>query len=668
MNKNINRFPRLVYAPNIPALYGQGLDDYEILVKVAKTVNEIIDNVNSWNEIFEKIVTDFEGVVDEKVMEYLKELYETGGLREMVKSIIGEQLDGTFPKYGVLNFGRVWRKNYTARFTPQMNDNQFHKYFLQGCHVFNRQGDLSMVANFTGTVNSKPTDDVNMGEYRNLIQCVTYKENGLIENSAPERFPFGHGNGVTYNPDDDYCYCVAGQHYVGNIKTEDYNIYRFKPDYSEIAPGVYFESKDIQNHDKGSADICYYNHKLYIREFKHVGSFGMTWDIVAIDWQTGTVDYNDTRSITIPSLCDVFNFDIQNDMIFCVSSETREIFVFDFESGDFLWTYKYPAFDYTGQYKIKEVEGISVHANGDIYLMTCGYLGDSNLAQNMIIEVFKANYLNNVNPSDWEHGINPMNNTRAYKIYVVPSKTGIFAPTGSLENPFTDLNEAVQFINDNPFLNSGNIRLCMQEGDGYADMFKYQLCTTTYKSISIDGFYLPTSGAGRYPQNLDETPVIGGAYISDCPNFSITYVRMFNSTINMINSSLKTLTDNTQKLTRGVLHIYNSTLHLFDVYIVAPAESSVRYFYPAPTDSETIGDIKTISAYIDGMSNLFFSPNGERSNIGIADTARGSTSGQPPQNTILKVNGVSNFIQETTNKVMALSGANTYVAITQFAD
>lgn len=578
------------------------LQDIPKLEDKLKAIDEMIENLNK--------------TIAEDVAKELQALKDSGELEAMLKEIYDEE-EKAINKVSFLPTKREWRNIYNARFTPQVNDNKFHKYFLQGCHVYQLGDELVLSGNFVGTINSTGTEQLGI----NAIQCVTFKNKGRNNIHSPSTYAWGHANGLTYNPQDGKLYAVAGSN------SGDMNIYRVDPEFTTEPEG-----KELL--DGASADIAYYNGYLYVRHYNPSAGIGKGWDIERIDWEAGTKEVQCT--IVIPENAetgefpDVFNFDIQDNKIFCVSSETREIFVYNLDNGELLWTYKYGIKDYTGQYIIKEVEGISVRPNGDIYLITCGYQGMSDVAQNMEVAVFKCNYKNNIVTSDWNHGVNPMNNTTSNIVYCNPNATGIYNPTGTEENPFTDLNEAISYVNNNPMISMANIRL--QSG------YRYQLCTTCTKAIEINGWK-----NGAYPTQRADYQTIGGAFVVGCPRIQFSYISFRNTTSNMTNS-----TKGTSGKAKGVVTAYNSNMTVINSVVVAGGNEPLGY-YEAPTVSSS--DSRSISTYLGG--GVIYTENDSPDTfMGYPSTANRTDTGSPSTTNLFIVGGVGNIAMKTANNVM----------------
>lgn len=602
------------------------LQDLPNLDEKLKAIDEMIKNVNK--------------TIAEDVAKELQALKDNGEITALLVPVVKEEVatvkteledeikKASLPKNITLR--RQWRDIYNTRYTPQTNDNKFHRYFAQGCHTYYRNGRLTTSANFNGNINSQPTSDLKMND----VITSTYRlgSNGLDILNSPTTYAFGHANGMTYNPTDDKLYIVAGSYYNANKQyVPDKNIYRVDPDFINNA-----ESKTMLP-DGYTADIAYDNGKLYILT-KVQGLQGnvYTFDIREVNWDAGTTEF--VCQIVMPDVAEYYNFDIRDGIIYVVCSELRVIHTFNIEDGSYISTYTLPLKDATGAFKIREIEGISVMSNGDLYVMTCGYSGYSAQAQNMIFEVFKGNLKTNViDTADIWHGVRPMNNTAGNTVYVSPDKKGVCDPSGELNNPFTDINECIEWIDLNPQLTHCRIRVTSE--------YKYQILTSTSKAIDIVGYIV---GKG-YPQTPDEYVVIGGAYLQGCPKIAFEFLKFRNSTSYMTSADKGTTGHQ-----KGVITLYNTNLSVYHC-LVSTQENLPLGYYSAPTKSLTSPE--SVSTFLEGFSVLYYDGQSEKTvtDMGTPDDARDS-SGNPPTHKLMYLNGETNLAIATSGRAIQITG------------
>lgn len=159
-NNKIARFGSILYAPELPALYNQGLTDYEILVRLASVINNNAEIMNSWQktaEELEKILSDTDEIIKQKVIEVIQNMYENGELAEIIENIIREQLTNIeAPKEFLIDTRRefriaLWSMPYNATDFNNLNYsyNQGGRYFIKdgtpyyvGCYRISNSRNL----------------------------------------------------------------------------------------------------------------------------------------------------------------------------------------------------------------------------------------------------------------------------------------------------------------------------------------------------------------------------------------------------------------------------------------------------------------------------------------------------------------------------------------------
>lgn len=100
-NNLIKRF-KMIFAPNIPALYGQGLTDYEILTKIGALINECVDKVESFEELAEKLdeaLRDLDSFTRAEVKRIIEDMYNTGEIRDIIEDVVNGYLDTVFDEF-----------------------------------------------------------------------------------------------------------------------------------------------------------------------------------------------------------------------------------------------------------------------------------------------------------------------------------------------------------------------------------------------------------------------------------------------------------------------------------------------------------------------------------------------------------------------------------------
>lgn len=537
--------------------------------------------------------------VPEEVQNQIQQMYDSGQLDEILDRIVNSRIDeledmikNAPAKITELPMSRRFRDIYVGRYTTETWDNDnFFRWALQGCCVYDRNGFKRMTGAFSGTRGDKNTDsDLKTNECR--LVNYTYSNGTVDIYEHSQNFDWGHCNGMTYNPDDDRIYVVSGTRWsVGStdkVKVTDRHIYRCdaynfaNPQSIEIPSMTY------------SQDIAYYNGKLYIWQKNTNVDSNNAYDICEVDWDNATIS-TPVSTIIIPSNTTAYNFDIKNGKVFCVCTNTRDLFVFDLTTGEFLWNYRIPLFDWSHRFRIPEIEGISVEEDGDVYIMTGSYCGYSSQAQTRVVSVFKGNYINNtVYMSDGSgantDGFRPagLTVTAGNVVFVVPSRTGIYNPDGTWENPFTNINEAVEAIDANPILEQTYVYICGEH--------RLQLLTSTQKHLLFCG----RDTEGNYPESKYIT--LGGAYLQGCSRYTFRNIRFRNSTSNMYYRGRS-------GHQRGNICLYNSTA-CFYICATSTTENLPLGYFESPTILRG-GIHQTVVTFVEGYSTMIFSANSD---------------------------------------------------------
>ena len=276
---------------------------------------------------------------------------------------------------------------------------------------------------------------------------------------------------MCYNEKDGYFYIPFWTSYRAGstTRTSDYHIARIKLNDNET-DFIGYEVKEFTQFR--TMDLGYFNGKMYAYDYDHNR-------VVTFDWATGSVI--EVCKITQPFVPQVgvmqypVAFDVQNNMLFACYQ--NQLAVYDLENGKLIWVYE---LDHTTDYAniLNEIEGVKVFKNGDIYLLTTNYLGSKGQAQLTTHSIFKANYIRNdsANQEDEQTNFGALNAGRV--LYV----DGVYRPNPSgygRDNAFQYLEEAIEFIERSPYVNSATIYLM------YNNL--YSISIEGPKSITIVG-------------------------------------------------------------------------------------------------------------------------------------------------------------------------------------
>lgn len=435
---------------------------------------EVIKKVNTYDELFAElkdILLEFDETVREEVEKYIKQMYEDGDLEDILAQVTNEYLASlgltpesfSTPKSGKLNMVRVMRDIYEywgSTASTVTNPSVGVPFYVQGGVIYEHQGNRRMAGVYETNFNG---DSYNV--YSNTKRLVGYDslEDLSTRRISNQTYNLGHGNGMTYNPDDGFFYIAPSTRYItdgAKAREQDHHIYRISRDFGTR------ESIEIQN--LRTTDIAYYNGNLYI--INDNDHYNMS--IYTLDWANESVTLVGHIEPTMAQ--EYYNFDISDGKLFMLASDSRNIDVFELESGEHLWTYNFDAVS-SDFYKLSEPEFISVFDDGDIYIGTSGYDGFRTATSCGKMEIFKMNY--KTNSVEIENDEQFVNEPAGATVNVLQHYAGgknlpqvlaglhtsgtntipelrcqIANPNGSSTAPFETMAEAFEYINNNPYI------------------------------------------------------------------------------------------------------------------------------------------------------------------------------------------------------------------------
>lgn len=490
LNKKIGRFANILYSPDLPALYNQGLSDYEILVRLASVINNNADIMNDWYKIvleLEAIMNDVEDVVKEKVIEAIKKLYDSGELGQIIGNIISDSLLSKSGAIDLQFMGRVLRTGHNWKnYSDSNHDNTYdveHFNYAQGGVVFEQDGykywAVAYVCN-NGT----------HFRYSNNVDLVIYKFNafdGIDYLTHMTYGNIGHANGVGYcdgyiyiSPNSE-AYDTGGSNFAMRLSTKLFRV-KFENEVLDNATESW-QITDIPDWQNNYVDgICSYDNTLYFFD-----GFG---DIYSFDWEskTSTLEFNNVYgNNTAPATLSVDeNFLYMGDF----SGGSARISRYNKAMGCVDWTYQLPDKVNDKMYAIGEIENVTV-LNGILYICGCYGLQRIESAYSIVRfyrQSLTTNKFSPVGVLGWSSSYNTYHQTY-YVDGNYPSDTD--SPkivTGFSNNPFSCLPEAIEFICHNDWITHAEIHVKQLQ-------HCVPVSIETNKGISIYGEYHQAGGA-----------------------------------------------------------------------------------------------------------------------------------------------------------------------------
>lgn len=444
--------------------------------------------------IFENIINGYISSGEEtSLKEYIKNIidgYITSGEETSLKKYIDNALNQKYIKVNELSFNRFFRAFHRFRnLRKEVHDStKYNPNWCQGSTIWIENDSVRFMGCYSDN------SDINPGvtERINTMQILRYDsiENSTSYTASPIAFTLGHGNGMCRD-NNGYFYIPFWSSYPTTTSTSrsaDYHIARIRSDFSE------YEVKEFVGFR--SPDLAFDNGKLYAYDYGHQR-------VVTFNWETEK--YETVCKITKPfvpksSILYPLCFDICDNIMYAVY-DNYQIGVYNLSTGKLEWVYNIP--HQANGFLIPEIESINVMSNGDMYIITQGYLGSKGQCQLSQTSVFLANIKNNNSQQDEDSvTVNASNIGRV--VYVNPDPYAYDNPNPNgygQDQAFRYLQEAVDWITYNKDIDAAGIRLLNTN--------TYDTQITTSKPITIIG----------YGKNGATKQEIGGIYGDGCNLF-----------------------------------------------------------------------------------------------------------------------------------------------------
>lgn len=497
----IPKFPHFAYSPSLPALYGLGLTDYEVLVRLIHQINDCIERVNNWNELaneLQQYLNDLDDTVKNKVIDEIERLYNNGELQAIISDIINEhiiQLMKEPAKSSTLDFARMFRKVYNVG-ENNTYDTDSRKYtYTQGCVHFKR-GDQTYCA-----VALKCSNHNNEFRYNNTAKIVIYNMTNH-SNVGSVNLTVGHANSLTYDDKTDYLYIAWDYTNNAGNATEYPNKSVSRILVSDIMSDSInsFETATpdvILGYPEKASTIACFDGKLFVGNRNYFCEYDFDNDVVLNTYQLK--NDNTLSELSISHVTYVQDMDINDKYIVLLTYLPSRIYLYDKESLNLLYVYDIPNTLNAKMYRCLEPEAITLRNDGSLYLFTGGHMAKKDFNALDMFQVFKQNiYYNNIAPRNT--GASDRRG-RNVEIFVSNSASGD-NPNGDSDNPFSYPQEAVMFMQDNENISRGSIAITGSYGG-------YPLYVCSEKSIFI------------YPESNDNQPWIGGLAVEGATNLTI---------------------------------------------------------------------------------------------------------------------------------------------------
>lgn len=362
-------------------------------------INEIINKVNSYEELFTQIqgvLNDFDDTVKTEVEKYIKQMYDNGELKTILENISVNYFNSvTAPRVSEVNATRLFRieLNSMPFSTQDFSTPVMEKYsFIQGGTMFERQGVRYYIA-CAVCVNPSPykyNDNVDVRRYMYLggkWQFETHSVQSL-----------GHADCITYDDVNDCFYVSYSQEYNGGqtahaVKKVD------KLDWN-LAVVARYDFTNFGGQDFNRISSCYaYKGELYLG----VGS--SRWTNIHIEKVTSfenlttelVVNYRDYNSVgnTTENVV-MCGFTMNDNYIFVAVNQPNGVIRYNRTTNEIDNFYHIGNYINDHMFTTGEVENISLIGD-EIFIGSSFTMNPANFNYYCYMNLSKFNYVNNMN-------------------------------------------------------------------------------------------------------------------------------------------------------------------------------------------------------------------------------------------------------------------------------
>lgn len=492
---------------------------------------EVIDTVNSYQELMKKladILDDFDETVREELIKYIKELYDSGELSEMIGKIIAESIVpaqcNLDPRHiaRVLHYAHYWeaqgygdetfdieRYSYAQGNACFIADNGI-KYWVvayvcqNGSHF--QYNDKAML--YVYRVNDPSTYDVQTGD------PMTYVSNVLVS-------AVGHCNGLCYHK--GYIYITPNSYATtsGQVTaglTKDVIRFKFNAENGTIDPsGERATPTILSNTYEWTDNICSDGDELYFTD-------GYL-NIYKYDFENNNAELVHSKIGGKYMWRPGNGMCISKDYIYVLTPEQRLLrYNRRIETIDLC--YQIPSKCNDHMFKTGEIEGLSI-VGDDIYMGSCYNLGQNVYSNGVAVTRFltqnlKTNgalatqeYRSDKNElsnyayiTNWTSGVT--NNISLYVSGDIPKDTdNPKNPFGIvLTDAFNCVQDCLDFIEGNDWIKRANIIVNQR-------LNQIPIDVKTLKPIQISGTYYKNNNSGTLPIVGHISALASNIYVSD---------------------------------------------------------------------------------------------------------------------------------------------------------
>ena len=417
-----------------------------------RVINEVIDNVNTLDELMgnvRDILISFDSSVKDAVEDYIKEMYDNGTLKEIVRDIIDDEIS----KKGS-SLIQTTTPSFATRFQrTRSNVSTYGK--LAGTCTY-REASQSTYTHHINCELSRDTNEVLVTEYL-MGNVNTTRVADVLRQGV---FHLGMAHSICRVAHKGYYIVVHDREYINGKLTGVRNISFIRPTNTGFellktieAPRRYFSMgyDPITNkcYALGSNSILYlYNPDDNTDTFVCALNVDLVYSSNGVNISTACIaPYNDMIYVSMGKNLGASYTPAKQVLLFAIS-------------GKLLWSYDIPHILGTTYMNSGTLTQLSFDKYGYSYLGTTHTLYDDRHLPDFVENtIFEGSFITSLNTEPIK--IQSYDNAGFTPVYV-KGYTNDFTtgnnPTGSSKNPFGYIQQAINYINNAP-VNAGEIRV-----------------------------------------------------------------------------------------------------------------------------------------------------------------------------------------------------------------
>lgn len=424
---------------------------FECVMKHEKTIAELVEAVNKFNE-------EFEQTIKQEVVDKINEMYENGELEDIIANYINENIDDISNKLKnnttELDLSRRCRtitqalpenaETYDLEYysfaqsatTFKIGAVRYHAITLIANNGSHFQGGANAVVNIYQEISEHHYEFIMTKKFGNLYHADSMTALVNEENQSAKLF-------------------ICPAQGTGLKQIVELNFETLNNNYQLD----YVETYDVPTPDDFVDGIATYNNEIYVYGYSSARVENNIYKWIP---ETNTLEFvvrlqNIYNSVTNNYRILNGNIGINNEFIYVSDSSSNSIYKFNRENGNAVYRYQIPAFCNLGQYCFGELEGFTLEGD-TVYIMSCYNLCEPKYNNYCLIQFWEQTLNGNlIAPTNYFQYI-----ARNQSLFVtgnVPSLTDDCTNDkgDTRTNGLRCVQEAVDTIKNNPKMQGGVI-------------------------------------------------------------------------------------------------------------------------------------------------------------------------------------------------------------------